>query len=327
MDVRQDGGKGDQLRAPLFDQPYILCTLTMLFWASNALIGRAMAGHVPPVALAQMRWTLAFLILLPFAYGHIRRDWPVLRARWRLLTALGFVGISLYNTFLYIGLTTTGAINAAMLTSVFPVLVAVMGFAIYRDRLTRLQVLGILVSSFGAAIILTRGNILVLREVTFVIGDLWVLGSQVAYACYAILLRKRPPVHPLTFAAVTIFIGQLVLVPFALVEGIGGQRVTFDWPTIATVLYVAVFPAVLAYIFFNRAVELIGSNRTAPFFHLVPVFTSIGAVALLGERVAPYHLLGAVLIIVGIAATQFFRADRVRSQSPMKEADSQSTPR
>ena len=314
MDDGQKGGSGDLLRVRLFDQPYVLCVFTMLFWASNALLGRAMAGHVPPVALAQMRWTLAFLILLPFALAHIRRDWPLLRAHWRMLTALGIVGISFYNTFLYVGLTTTSAINAAMLTSVFPVLVAVMGFAIYRDRLTRLQVLGILVSGCGAAIILTRGNILVLTEVTFVIGDLWVLGSQVAYASYALLLRKRPPVHPLTFAASTIFVGQLVLVPFTLAEGLAGARVVFDWPTIATVVYVAIFPAVLAYIFFNRTVELIGSNRTAPFFHLVPVFTAIGAVALLGERIAPYHLLGALLIVAGIAATQFFRADRLPPQ-------------
>lgn len=303
-----NGAKGQGFRPSIFDQPYLLCVFTMMFWAGNVLISRAMAGAVPPVALAQMRWTLAFLILLPFALGHIRRDWPVVLARWKMLVALGVVGISIYNTCLYIGVQTTGAVNAAMLSAVFPVLVAVLAFAIYRDRLTRLQIAGIFLSFVGAAIILTRGDIMVLSHIDFVVGDLWVLASQFAYALYAVLLRGRPPVHPLTLVAVTMFVGQLVLLPFTLAEGLGGQRVIFDTATIATVLYVAIFPAVLAYIFFNRAVELIGSNRTAPFFYLVPVFTSIGAVVLLGEHVALYHLLGAVLIVTGIAGTQFFRA-------------------
>ncbi len=300
--------KGHAFRPSIFDHPYLLCVFTMLFWASNVLISRAMAGAVPPVALAQMRWTLAFLIILPFALRHIRRDWPVVLAHWKMLVALGVVGISIYNTCLYIGLQTTGAVNAAMLSSVFPVLVAVLAFVIYRDRLTGLQIAGIGLSFAGAAIILTRGDILVLSDIDFVVGDLWVLASQFAYAFYAVLLRGRPPVHPLTLVAVTMFLGQLVLIPFTVSEGLGGARVTFDAATIATVLFVAIFPAVLAYIFFNRAVELIGSNRTAPFFYLVPIFTSIGAVVLLGEHVALYHLLGAVLIVSGIAATQFFRA-------------------
>jgi len=293
---------------PFADQPYVLLILTMLFWAGNTLLGRAMAGEIPPVALAQMRWTLAFLILLPFALPHLRRDLPDMLRSWKILTILGISGITLYNTFLYIGVQTTSAVNAAMLISLFPIIVALMGFAFFRDRLTPLQVAGILVSCVGAVVILARGSLATLREVDFAVGDLWVVGCQIAYALYAVLLRKRPAIHPLSFVTVTIFIGQLVLIPATLAEGAGGERVTFDLATVASVLYVAIFPAILSYLFFNRAVELIGSNRAAPFFHLVPLFTSLGAVTLLGERIAAYHVMGFLLILAGIIATQMFRA-------------------
>lgn len=302
-------GQGPKGRAfAFYDRPYLLLVLTTLFWASNILLGRAVVGDIPPVALAQMRWTLAFAIVLPFALPHIRRDLPRICADWKILTILAVCGISLYNTFLYLGVQTTSAVNAAMLSSLFPIVVAVIGFVFYRDRLTPLQVAGIVVSCIGAAIILTRGSFAVLREFAFVAGDLWMVGCQIAYALYTVLLRERPGIHPLSFVTVTIFIGQLLLAPFTLAEGMQGNVVTFDLTTVASVLYVAIFPAVLAYTFFNRAVELIGSNRTAPFFHLVPLFTSLGAVVLLGERVLPYHVIGICLILGGIAATQVFRA-------------------
>lgn len=297
----------DAGRRILFDQPYLLATLTMLFWASNTLIGRAVVDHVPPVALAQMRWTLAFLVLLPFAAGTVRRDIALVRAHIVRLSVLGLLGITIYNTFLYIGVQTTTAVNAAMLSSLFPMTVAALGFLIYRDRLTLLQGFGIALSCVGAAVILSHGSLVFVREFRFVLGDLWVLASMVVYALYTVLLKGRPPVHPLTLVTVTIFLGQLFLWPFTVAEGLAGARVHLDLVTVASVLYVVIFPAILAYIFFNRAVELIGSNRIAPFFHLLPVFASLGAVALIGERLQPYHFGGWGLIFTGIVATQMFR--------------------
>lgn len=289
-------------------QPYILISCTMLFWAGNMLVAKAVADHVPPVALAQMRWTLALLILLPFAMPHLRADWPVIRRNLRILLILGVLGITLYNTLIYVALGSTTALNATMLTSIFPMMIAGLGFVLYRDRLTPMQLLGILVSCVGAMIILSRGSLSVILGFHFNPGDLWVLGALVTYAGYTVMLRERPALHPLTFLAVTVFFGQLMLVPIALAEGLAGATVIWDLRTIATVLFVAIFPALLAFICFNRAVEIVGSNRAAPFFHLVPVFTSIGAVTLLGEEVALYHLFGWPLILSGIAITQIGRS-------------------
>lgn len=290
----------------LQNQPTVLLTFTMLAWAGNILVARAMSDHIPPVALAQMRWSLAFLIILPFTFGHLRRDWPVLRRRIAMVAVLGFLGISAYNTMVYKGLATTTAINAALLSTIFPLMIAAIGFLIYRDRLTLLQAVGMVLACVGAAVILTRGDLGVVASLTFTPGDLWVLGALVAYAGYTVFLRERPQVHPLTFLTATIFVGQLLLIPFAVAEYSAGARVSVDGATIATVLYVAIVPAILAFLCYNRAVRIIGSNRAGPYFHLIPIFVSLGAVTLLGERIAAFHVAGWVMILTGIALTQRF---------------------
>ncbi|WMS44764.1 DMT family transporter [Acuticoccus sp. MNP-M23] len=294
----------------LYDRPYVLLSLTMLFWAANMIAGRLAAGHVPPIALAQMRWSLAMIILIPFAVGPIRRDWPVIRRNPMILAVLGFFGISLYNTLVYIALQSTTAINATMLASIFPMMIAATGFLLYRDRLTLMQFIGILVSCAGAGVILTKGSVSALLGLAFNPGDLWVIGAQVAYAIYTVMLRKRPKLHPISFLALTVFAGQLFLVPFTLFEASRGAVVTLDALTIAIVVFIAIVPAILAFTCFNRGVELVGSNRAAPFFHLVPVFTSVAAIAFLGEHLAVYHLVGWPLILAGIAVTQLYRAPR-----------------
>lgn len=291
----------------LWDQPYVLLTATMAFWAGNTVLARAMADHIPPVAFAQMRWTLALLILLPFTWRHVRADRAELRRNLGIITLLGLLGISAYNTLVYVGVHTTTAINAMLLSSIFPMVIAVVGFVLYRDRLTLAQFTGIVVACTGAAVILSGGDVAHLAAFRFAPGDLWVLAAQIAYAGYTVLLRARPAVHPLSFLTATVFMGQFLLVPLTLAEAATGSRVVLDGETIVSVLYVTIFAAVLAFLCFNRAVQLVGSNRTGPFFHLIPIFGSLAAMVFLGERLGPHHVAGWLLIIAGIAVAQIRR--------------------
>ncbi|MEO1104713.1 MAG: DMT family transporter, partial [Pseudomonadota bacterium] len=205
--------------------------------------------------------------------------------------------------------------NATVLTSIFPMMIAAFGFALYRDRLTVMQFVGILISCCGAAVILSRGSFETIANLAFNAGDLWVIGAQVAYALYTVMLRERPSVHPLSFLTVTVFAGQLLLMPVTAGEALSGAAVTLDAKTLAIVAYVTIFPAILAFICFNRGVQLVGSNRAAPFFHLIPVIATVGGIAFLGERIALYHVVGWALILAGIAATQIFRAGREKASA------------
>jgi len=281
----------------------------MLMWSGNIVIARSVAGVVPPLALAQLRWTFAFLIILPFAWRHLKGDMPALRARWRIIVLLGALGIGAYNTLVYVGLQSTTAVNATVLSSIFPMVIAAAGFLLYRDRLTPAQFVGILVASAGAATVLSGGDVRALLALRFTPGDLWVLASQLAYATYTVKLRERPSVHPLSFLAALFFVGQLLLIPFSVGEALAGRTVPLGMETLLAVGYTAIFPSIIAYLCFNRGVAILGSNRAGPFFHLIPIFGSLMGVSFLGESVGVHHVAGWLLILGGIAAAQMGRRE------------------
>jgi drug/metabolite transporter (DMT)-like permease len=283
-----------------YDQPFLLLPLTSLFWAGNTVLGRFIAGHVPPVTLAYVRWGGATLIVLPFALSHIKRDWPVIKRHLGLMTVLALTGFSAFNTMAYIGLQYTSAINGLLLQSVAPLFVAIWAFALFGERVTPRQAGGVMVSLAGVVVIICRGSIEVLTNIAFNRGDIWFLVALVIYAYYTAALRQRPAMHPLSFLAVTMGWGTLLLTPFLVWEIISGRTMVFDAVTVATFAYVCIFPSLLGYFFLNRGIELIGANRAAPFVHLVPVFGSVLAIVLLGEPLQLYQAIGYALVFAGI---------------------------
>jgi drug/metabolite transporter (DMT)-like permease len=284
----------------LYDAPYVLLVLCMLFWAGNAVLGRYVAGHVPPVALSIIRWSGAALVLIGFALPYLRADWKTIRAHAGLMTILSLAGISTYNALTYYGLQFTEAINAILLQSVGPLLIAAWTFVLFGERLTPRQLLGLLLSFAGVVVIVARGEVAALLAFHFNPGDLYLLIAVLAYALYSALLKRSPAIHPLSFVTLTMGWGAILLTPVFALEIAYGQTLIFDLKTVLALAYVILFPSLLSHFFFYRGVELIGPNRAAPFFYLVPVFGSALAITLLGERLYLFHGLGYVLIIAGI---------------------------
>ena len=285
----------------LYDAPYVLLSVTALLWAINIVLGRVVAGHVPPVTLAFVRWTGATLILLPFAFGQIRRDLPLIRRHFWLLVLLAATGIACYNAMSYYGLQYTQALNGLLVQSTAPLLVALWTFFIFRERLSLGQIAGIVTSLVGVLVIISHGSLDTFLHLKPNIGDVWIICALVIYAFYAAILRKRPALGPLSFLAVIMALGSVLLVPFALWEASSGRILHFDHMTLAVLSYVMVGPSIVAYLFFNRGVELVGANAAAPFLHLMPVFGTALAIVFLGETMAWYHVAGYALVIAGIA--------------------------
>lgn len=286
----------------LRDQPYLLLTLTSLFWAGNAIVGRAAVHDIPPVALAEIRWVLAFLILLPFAWTKLRGDLPVIRRDIGVVLLLSFTGITTFNTLLYWSLQHTTAINATLMQSSGPLLIGLASWVLFRDPLHRLQLLGILISLTGVAVIVSQGELARLIGMSLNIGDVMVIVAMASYAVYSTLLRKRPAIAPISFVTITMGFGAAMLIPLTIAEHMSGRRLApLGLADYGAILYVAIFPSILSYLCFNRGVALIGANRAGPFFHLIPLFGVILAFLVLGERPAFYHLIGAALIIGGVA--------------------------
>jgi len=283
-----------------FNRPYLLLTLTMLFWAGNAVLGRAVRAEVPPVGLAFCRWFFGFLIVFPFALPHLRRDWPEVRRRWRMVVLLSFLGITCFNTMLYIGLHSTTAINAILIQSSMPVIIVIMSFLFFRETVTPIQALGIGVSLIGMITIIARGDLSVLAQLSLKPGDIWVFTAVFLYGAYSVLLRLRPKIHPASLLAVLFGAGTLMLAPFFIWEMNTGLILQFNRTTLLAVGYVAIFPSILSYLFYNRGVELVGANQAGLFIHLIPVFGTVLAILLLGERFRVFQGVGVALILSGI---------------------------
>jgi drug/metabolite transporter (DMT)-like permease len=279
---------------------WTLLFLTNLFWAGNIVIGRAVAGHVPPVTLAYLRWTGAFLVAFGVAWPHLKRDWPELLRHWPMVLVLAATGIATYNTMSYVGLQYTSALNTLLLQSAMPLIVLVWDFGLFGARPGLWQIFGVLLSLLGVVAILSKLSLAALAHISLNIGDIWILGAVVVYALYTPLLRRRPIVHPLSLLVTLMGLGSLMILPFYLIEVAHGLRIEGGAASYAAIAYTAVLPSFVAYLFFNRGVELIGPARAGQSAHLMPVLGAILAVLFLGERFHLYHVVGIVLIGAGI---------------------------
>lgn len=290
---------------------YVFLTLTMALWAGNHVVGKWANGHIPPMTLAFLRWTGAALIMLPIAWNSLRDDWPNIRASLPLLLLLGLLGSGSYNTLQYLALTETTVTNSAILNSWAPVIIAVAGAAIYRDILRPWQMAGLCLSLTGVLTIILRGDSAVIGTLAFNRGDLVMLLGTMIWAAYTTLLRSRPAISTLSFAAVTYAIAALFNLPLAYYEHAHGQHMVASAPVFAAIFYTAVFASCLAYFLYAHSVEIIGATRSGVFIHLIPLFASALAMLTIGERPHAYHAVGFAFILIGV-----WLASRERVQRP-----------
>ena len=284
----------------LANQPYLLLSITALCWAGNAIVGRLAAGHIAPVTLSFLRWSCAFLIILPFAWKHLVRDWAAIRGRLGIMIVLSITGIGAFNTLQYWALEHTQALNTLLLQSAAPLVVAVWSLVLLGVRLTLAQAFGVLLSLGGVLVILLHGDVTTLSNIAFNKGDLIFTVALVIFALYSVLSLKRPDIHALSFVAFTFGAGAACLIPMFIWELFARPLMQIDTANLLTLFYVALFPSTLAYLCFNRGVQLIGANRAAPFFHVVPVFGTIMAIVFLGEHPQAFHLIGFALVLTGV---------------------------
>ncbi len=287
-------------RSWLANQPYLLLSITALCWAGNAIVGRLAAGHIPPVTLSFLRWSFAFLIILPFAWKHLKRDWGTIRAGLGTMIFLSVIGISAFNTLQYWALEHTQALNTLLLQSAGPLFVAVWSLILLGVRLTLAQAGGIALSLIGVLVILLHGDLTALTSIEFNKGDIIFTAALAIFGLYSVLSLKRPQIHGLSFVGFTFGCGAVCLVPLWIWELFTRPAMQLDAANLLSLFYVAVFPSTLAYLCFNRGVQLIGANRAAPFFHVVPVFGSAMAIVFLGEHPQLFHIIGFALVLTGV---------------------------
>jgi drug/metabolite transporter (DMT)-like permease len=283
----------------------VLLTVPPLLWAGNAVVGRMVSGLVPPITLNLLRWSLAFVLLLPLA-AWVLRPGSGLVSHWRRYALLGFLGVGSYNALQYLALKTSTPINVTLVASSTPVFMLGIGALFFGHRITGRQALGTLLSIAGVLLVLARGELAQLAQVRFVPGDFYILLATAAWAWYSWLLAR--PADPPAIRGDWAGFLMAQLVPglawsalFAAGEWAAApQQIVWGWPLAAALLYVAVGPAILAYRCWGAGVRRVGPNVAGFFANLTPLFAAVLSAAFLGEPPRPYHAIAFALIVTGI---------------------------
>jgi drug/metabolite transporter (DMT)-like permease len=286
----------------LLRSPALALALAALFWSGNFVAGRALRDHVDPVTLNFLRWLIALAIIAPFVWSSTAASLKVLRREWRLIFALGATGIASFHTLVYLALQSTTATSALLMLSLAPILTILGSVTLGMESLTRRQMGGALISIVGACVLITRGNLAGILSQGFNVGDLWMLLAVVIWAAYSLLLRRRPADLPSPVALAASIAAALAMMMPLLVFGAPTHVAALDSaPVLLSIGYIAVFASAIAFLFWTYGVSHLGPARAGQYVNLMPIFGAGLAFTLLSEVPTPVQIVGAVLVLSGIA--------------------------
>ena len=279
-----------------------LLTSASFFWSGNFFAGKiAYLSDLTPFKLGFFRWLLAMLILLPFTYSEIIRNYNYYKKNILLMTFLGFLAVTVFNSLTYISLQTTLIINSTLMASIAPVLMIGFSWLIFKTKTTTLQFAGIFLSLLGAFSIILKGNINNLFNLYFTSGDVWMFTAVVSWCLYSVLLKKIDnSISQLASLQVMVILGLLFIFPLYIIENYNTSFLPTQKIDFVIIIYVAIFASIIAFFSWNKGVSIIGPNRSSLFLHLIPVFSSIWAVSFLNEKFSFFHLIGIIFILSGI---------------------------
>ena len=281
---------------------YLLLILTTLFWSGNFIVGKSASIYeIPPFSLNFYRWLFAWLILAPFTIKEIIKKKNYILENIKLIIVLGITSITIFNSIVYYSLNFTQVISGVLMISTIPVMIIIFCWLFKIEKTNIYQVLGVIFSLFGVIVIITKANLGILLNLNFNKGDLWMVVAMFSWAMYSALLRKQKfEISQLSLLQIIISAGLIFLLPAYLIELSLGYKASIDLPFVLTLTYVVIFPGLSSFILWIKGISIIGSNRSGIFLHLMPIFSTILAILIFGEKFKNFHLIGAIFIIVGI---------------------------
>lgn len=292
---------------------YIFLVLAVLFWSGNFIFGRLVSQSIEPMQLSFFRWFFVMVLLLPYMLINYKNILKVFKKDYLMIIIFGALGISGFNTFLYYGLQTTTATNALLINSSTPIFIVVLSALILKSNITKIQFMGVLISTLGVLYLILKGEINHIFELKFTVGDLWIIAACVDWALYSVLLRYKPKeLSSIEFFSVTAFIGTLILMIIYLYQGYGID-VSFlaNNDVLYSLIYIVIFPSILSFYFWNIATFEVGANKAGQFTHLMPIFGAFLAYIFLDEVLQNYHIMGMFLIGTGIYLSIFLKREKI----------------
>jgi drug/metabolite transporter (DMT)-like permease len=281
---------------------YIFLILATLFWSGNFIVGKAASLYeIPPFTLNFYRWTFAWLILAPFTLKEIIQKKDHILQNIKLILILGITSITIFNSIVYYSLNFTQVISGVLMISTIPVMIIFFSWIFKIERTNIYQILGVIFSLLGVAVIVTKADFNILINLNFNKGDLWMVVAMFSWAMYSALLRKKKfNLSQASLLEVIISAGLILLLPAYLIEKSLGFELNINLPFILTLSYVDLFPGLASFICWIKGIAIIGSNRSGIFLHLMPIFSTVLAILIFKEKFMNFHLIGAAFIVSGI---------------------------
>ncbi|MCF6213526.1 MAG: DMT family transporter [Flavobacteriaceae bacterium] len=275
-------------------------------WSGNFIIARGLNESIPPISLAFWRWFVAVIILFPFAIKNLIANRIIIRKNILYLTITAILGVTIFNTLIYLAGHTTTAVNLSLISISFPIFIIILSRIFYKEHITRYKAIGIVLVLIGVVLLISKGELSSLLSISFAIGDIWMLLAAIIFAIYTLLLKHKPKnLDLLTFQLSTFIIGLIFLFPFYIWENADTHHIQYEIKTILSILYVGIFASLSAYILWNSAVNKIGATNAGMIYYTIPLFSGFLAFIFLEESIGLLHFYSLVLIISGILTATY----------------------
>ena len=281
---------------------YLFLVLATFCWSGNFIVGKfATVYEIPPLTLNVFRWISVWFILIPFTYKEIFENLPYIKKNWIVISFMGVITISTFNSVVYFALNYTQVINAVLMLSAIPAATIVLSSLMKIEKTNIFQLLGLVLSIIGIGSIISNGDIQKIISLDFNKGDMWMLVCVITWSLYSTLLKKNNfKFSQFTLIQLMVSVGILFLIPQFFYEKSIGLELNLDKNFFLILIYVAIFPAIAAYYFWQKGIEIIGPNRASMFIQLMPLFSAVMAIIIFKEKFELYHFVGAIFILSGI---------------------------
>ena len=279
-----------------------MLVLATLFWSGNFIVGKfATLFAIPPLTLNFLRWALVWIVLVPFTYKDIYNNLSNIKKNWLVISFMGIITISTFNSVVYYALNYTQVINAVLVLATIPAATIVFSSLMNIEKTNIYQILGLFLSVIGIGSIISNGDIEKIITLSFNKGDLWMLVCVLTWSLYSTLLKKSKfKFSHFSLIQLMVTVGILFLIPQFIYEQSNDLEVNFNKAFFSILFYVVVFPAIAAYYCWQKGVEIIGPNRASMFIQLMPLFSAVMAIVIFNEKFELYHYVGAAFIVSGI---------------------------
>ncbi len=283
---------------------YVFAIGATAIWSGNFILARGLNDHIPPVSLAFCRWVVAVVFFAPFAIKTFVRDWPVIKEHIGYFSITSFLGITTFNTFIYVAGQTTTAMNLSLIAITFPIFILIISRVLFKEIITFKKGAGIILVLIGVLFLITKGQMANLLNITFNLGDVWMLMASIIFAVYSIFLKNKPEnVSIMALQFSTFILGLIFLFPFFLWEQRSVHQSFLNETTIPGILYVGVFASLCAFVLWHKAIVTLGPSKAGMVYYILPLFSGFLGYLFLHENISMIHFYSMILIFSGIIVT------------------------